>query len=105
MKTWCVEAARAKYDWESIRYHPRQDGRPNNTIRMLSALTINYFHCRFSSVRGAEHLEVRFNTNAALAQLVEHLICNQDVIGSIPVSGSNSTARRALQTRLAGADR
>ena len=30
-----------------------------------------------------------FLINAALAQLVEHLICNQEVIGSIPIGGSN----------------
>jgi hypothetical protein len=29
------------------------------------------------------------NHNADIAQLVEHLICNQDVAGSTPVIGSN----------------
>ena len=28
------------------------------------------------------------NTNATLAQLVEHLTCNEDVVGSIPTGGS-----------------
>ena len=28
------------------------------------------------------------NTIATLAQLVEHLTCNEDVVGSIPTGGS-----------------
>ena len=30
------------------------------------------------------------NFNATLAQLVEHLTCNEDVVGSIPTGGSIS---------------
>ncbi len=46
-----------------------------------------------SPCEGLEHpsqLAVRVNcTNAGLAQLVEHLICNQGVAGSNPATGTN----------------
>ena len=32
-------------------------------------------------------LVVLLKTKADIAQLVEHLICNQDVVGSIPIEG------------------
>ena len=35
---------------------------------------------------------------AALAQLVEQLICNQQVIGSTPVRGSNSDLSRVVHS-------
>jgi hypothetical protein len=46
-------------------------------------------------------------SNAGLAQLVEHLICNQGVTGSSPVAGTIRLTRVAGQTnakaRLASA--
>lgn len=45
-------------------------------------------------VRPASHLDgaVRtrhYSRNAGLAQLVEHLICNQEVVGSSPTPGTS----------------
>ena len=37
--------------------------------------------------------------NACLAQLVEHLTCNEDVIGSNPIAGSRSFYMRQCLSR------
>ena len=39
------------------------------------------------TVIGKEHM-LDWHVNAAVAQLAEHLICNHEVVGSIPTSGS-----------------
>ena len=38
----------------------------------------------------------RSNKIAIIAQLVEHLICNQTVAGSIPTDGSNGIVRNTI---------
>lgn len=49
-----------------------------------------------SKVRTPWRIINDFN-NAGLAQLVEHLICNQGVAGSIPAAGTTVTLRRATR--------
>ena len=45
--------------------------------------------------RGVGHIRPAWNwIPAGLAQLAEHLICNQKVIGSNPIAGSNHSQRK-----------
>lgn len=53
-------------------------------------------------VNSQAHMGLRSNNNAGLAQLVEHLISNQNVIGSWPISRSRVPTRYEASTLVEG---
>ena len=52
-----------------------------------------------SSILVSRSISSKVSDRAGVAQLVEHLTCNQKVVGSIPTAGSKITRRQKLEGR------